>query len=120
MNNNNFSFKPGGINLKKSFQDKASNSNNINLENQTTDPSTSNYPEILKKQKKFHDDLTTLSTNLNLNYDQNDNTISNITYNKNNNINHSQGAINNNNLTLLQGKQMDKLDELITILDNKI
>ena len=118
MNNNNFSFKPGGINLKKSFQDKASNSNNINLENQTTDPSTSNYPEILKKQKKFHDDLTTLSTNLNLNYDQNDNTISNITYNKNNNINHSQGAINNNNLTLLQGKQMDKLDELINKFNN--
>ena len=134
-NNNNFSFKPVRINKQKSFQEKGHLSGNLNMDYQTTDPSTSNVQDIFQKQKKLNDDLATLSTNLNLNYDQNENTISNVTSHKNNfnqiltgshasknridfNSN-SQGLPKGNNLNYIkEGNQASKLDELINKFNN--
>ena len=134
-NNNNFSFNPIKINKGKSFQEKGHISNNLNIDYQTTDPSSTNVQDIFQKQKKLNDDLATLSTNLNLNYDQNENTISNVTSHKNNfnqiltgshasknrndfNAN-SQGILKGNNVNLIkEGNQASKLDELINKFNN--
>ena len=131
-NKNNFSLKPIQINKRKSFQEKPNNSKIINIENQTTDPSTSNVHDIFQKQKKLYDEMATLSTNLNLNNDQNENTISYTTSNKNNfnqiltgsypsksrfdlNQNSQREKDNNINMNKIE-KQKDKLDELITLI----
>jgi hypothetical protein len=82
--NNNFSFKPVINNKRKSLKSKNSNSNNINFEYQTTEPSTSNVQDIFQKQKKLNEDLATISTNLNFNNDPNERTISYTTPYKNN------------------------------------
>ena len=133
-NKNNFSLKPIQINKRKSFQEKPNNSKIINIENQTTDPSTSNVQDIFQKQKKLYDEMTTLSTNLNLNNDQNENTISYTTSNKNNfnqiltgsypsksrfdlNQNSQREKDNNINMNKIE-KQKDKLDELINKFNN--
>ena len=133
--NNNFSFKPVGINKKISLQDKNNLLNNLNLEYQTTDPSSSNVQDLFQKQKKLNDDLATLSTNQNLNFDQNENTISNITPNKKNinqilnssnqsknkiDFNQSSHSKQDNNLINInkEGNPRDKLDELINKFNN--
>ena len=136
--NNNFSFKPIGVNKKKSFQDTNHILNNLNIEYQTTDPSSSNVRDLLQKQKKINDDFATISTNQNLNFDQNnENTISNVTPNKTNfnlNINSSHQSKNkidfnqssqglqkqDNNLLNMnkEGNQRDRLDELINKFNN--
>ncbi len=72
---NNFSF----IRKRRSLKEKNNNSNNINFEYQTTEPSTSNVHDIFQKLKKLYEDLATISTNLNSSNDQNEKTISNTT-----------------------------------------
>ena len=134
--NNNYSFKPVRINKRKSFQDKNNLVNNLNMEYQTTDPSSSNFQDFFQKQKKLNDDLATLSTNNNLNFDQNENTISNITPNKKsfnqiltsshqskNKIDFNQNPqgpqkLDNNLNSIQEGDQRNKLDELINKFNN--
>ena len=133
--NNNFSFKPNEINKKYSFQDKNLIMNNLNLDYQTTDPSSSNVQDIFQKQKKLNDDLATLSTNQNLNFDQNENTLNNSNPNKINfnqilnNSNQSKNKIDFNQSSYdKQDKNLininkernprDKLDELINKFNN--
>ena len=134
--NNNYSFKPVRINKRKSFQDKNNLINNLNMEYQTTDPSSSNFQDFFQKQKKLNDDLATLSTNNNLNFEQNENTISNITPNKKsfnqiltsshqskNKIDFNQNPqgpqkLDNNLNSIQEGDQRNKLDELINKFNN--
>ena len=116
--NNNFSFKPVINNKRKSLKEKNSNSNNINFEYQTTEPSTSNVQDIFQKQKKLNEDLATISTNLNFNNDPNEKTISYTTPYKNNFNQVSQTKqINNVNIVEID-KQKDRLDELINKFNN--
>ena len=134
--NNNYSFKPVRINKRKSFQDKNNLVNNLNMEYQTTDPSSSNFQDFFQKQKKLNDDLATLSTNNNLNFEQNENTISNITPNKKsfnqiltsshqskNKIDFNQNPqgpqkLDNNLNSIQERDQRNKLDELINKFNN--
>ena len=116
--NNNFSFKPVINNKRKSLKEKNSNSNNINFEYQTTEPSTSNVQDIFQKQKKLNEDLATISTNLNFNNDPNEKTISYTTPYKNNfNQVPQTKQINNVNIVEID-KQKDRLDELINKFNN--
>ena len=133
-NKNNISYNPIGVNKKNSFQERSHIINNLNMDYQTTDPSSSNIQDIFKKQKKLNDDLATLSTNLNLNNDPNENTISYTTSNKNNfnqiltgsktsknkvDLNPSSKGIQNNNVNIIPvERQKDKLDELINKFNN--
>ena len=133
-NKNNLPFNKTRINQGKSFQEKALNSNLINLEYQTTDPSSTNFQDIFQKQKKLNEDLATLSTNLNINNEQNENTISYTNSNKNN-FNQIPTSSHNskNRINLIQNmqenqdknvnsikieRQKDKLDELINKFNN--
>ena len=74
--NNKFSFKPAIYNKRSSLKDKNNNISNINFDYQTTEPSTSNVQDIFQKQKKLNEDMATISTNLNINNDTNEKTIS--------------------------------------------
>ena len=133
-NKNNLPFNHTRINQGKSYQEKALNSNLINLEYQTTDPSSTNFQDIFQKQKKLNEDLATLSTNLNINNEQNENTISYTNSNKNN-FNQIPTSSHNskNRINLIQNmqenhdknvnsikieRQKDKLDELINKFNN--
>ena len=133
-NKNNFSYKPIDVNKKNSFQEKSRIISNLNMDYQTTDPSSSNIQDIFKKQKKLNEDLATLSTNLNINNDPNENTISYTTSNKNNfnqiltgsktsknkiDLNQSSQGKQNNNVNMIKvERQKDKLDELINKFNN--
>ena len=112
-NNNKFSFKPAIYNKRSSLKDKNNNISNINFDYQTTEPSTSNVQDIFQKQKKLNEDMATISTNLNLNNDTNEKTIS---Y-SNSKQNPKQKKINNVNIVEID-KQKDRLDELINKFNN--
>ena len=131
INNNIPSVKPISIHKKKSFQEKNHLLNNLNIDYQTTDPSSSNVQDIFQKQKKLNDDLAPLSTNLNINNDPNENNVSYNTSNKNNfntsshpsknkvDLNQSSQGKQNNNINMIKvEKQKDKLDELINKFNN--
>ena len=130
MENNNFSFKTGGIVPSRQNQ---INTNNINIDYQTTEPNSSNLQDIIQKQKKLYDDIITLSSNLNFNFDLNEN-HNNLNENmnsqdnsnkisanlnpKNNQLNNEQqyrnfSGPNTNDINLINGEQSKKLDELI-------
>ena len=112
-NNNKFSFKPAIYNKRSSLKDKNNNISNINFDYQTTEPSTSNVQDIFQKQKKLNEDMATISTNLNINNDTNEKTIS---Y-SNSKQNPQQKQINNVNIVEID-KQKDRLDELINKFNN--
>ena len=112
-NNNKFSFKPAIYNKRSSLKDKNNNISNINFDYQTTEPSTSNVQDIFQKQKKLNEDMATISTNLNINNDTNEKTIS---Y-SNSKQNPKQKQINNVNIVEID-KQKDRLDELINKFNN--
>ena len=112
-NNNKFSFKPAIYNKRSSLKDKNNNLSNINFDYQTTEPSTSNVQDIFQKQKKLNEDMATISTNLNINNDTNEKTIS---Y-SNSKQNPQQKQINNVNIVEID-KQKDRLDELINKFNN--
>ena len=138
MENNNFSFKPGGINPSNQVTDNQISTNKMNIDYQTTEPNSSNIHDIVQKQKKLYDDIITLSSNLNLNFDLNENNnMLNNNINNNNDyhkitenlqqtkFNPNQkndflniSSSNNNNIEYEKGNQSKKLDELINKFNN--
>ena len=124
MENKNFSFKTGEVDPSSQ---NIINQNNINVDYQTTEPNSS------QKQKKLFDDIITLSSNLNLNFDVNENQ-NNLNDNTNNqddcnkissNLNPTKNLLTNdqqfkniskpniNNINFINGEQTKKLNELI-------
>ena len=130
MENNNFSFKTGGISPSRQIQ---INPNNINIDYQALEPNSSNLQDIVQNQKKMHDDIITLSSNLNLNFDVNENN-NNLNANKNSkeddnrissNLNPTKNELSNEkqhktkpdstryDFNQINGEQSKKLNELI-------
>ena len=131
MDNNNFSFKKRRKNLdnyKKNYL------NNRNIDCQTTEPNSTTIQNIIQKQKRLYNDITTLSSNLNNNFDLNKNHNNNVNikinndYNKiSSNTNSKENQFRNerdnknislNNLNLIKDQQSEKINELINKFNN--
>ena len=130
--NQNFLFETG-INPNNNTLQNQVNINNLNIEQTTTEPTSSNIQDIVQKQKRLYDDIITLSSNINIdlnektNIDTNTNNnedlyqISGVTCPSQNNINNNQFFQNNSNLNtfrLMKGEQSKKIDELINKFNN--
>ena len=130
--NQNILFETG-INPNNNTLQNQVNINNLNIEQTTTEPTSSNIQDIVQKQKRLYDDIITLSSNINIdlnektNIDTNTNNnedlyqISGVTCPSQNNINNNQFFQNNSNLNtfrLMKGEQSKKIDELINKFNN--